>query len=181
MRTSILFLSHNIATGKNHRCALQSAEQQSKLINLDYNYAKKYNYNDDFIVVHKNHLLLGARFMPQGATCGKHPSKIISESFINFNFQAFPNLKILVQNLLQYFFIALLPLTFSACSGKVQTNKLPQTAKYHLPNATAPLKQDIDEATRISFENALKDFFKIKENDNSVNIYKVGIERGHFQ
>lgn len=78
-------------------------------------------------------------------------------------------------------FLLFILILFSACSGKVQTNKLPQTAKYHLPNATTPLKQGIDEATRMSFENALKDFFKIKENDDSVNIYKVGIERGHFQ
>lgn len=181
MRTSISFLSQNIATGKNHCCALQNAEQQSKLINLDYNYAKKYNYNDDFMVDHKNHLLLGVRFTPQGATCGKHPSEIISASFINFNFQAFPNLKILVQNLLQYFFIALLPLTFLACSGKVQTNKIPQTTKYHLPNTTTPLKQGINETTKNDFEETLKEFFKIKENESNVNIYKVGIERGHFQ
>lgn len=38
---------------KNHRCALQSAEPQPKLISLDYNNTKKYNYSDDFKSEHK--------------------------------------------------------------------------------------------------------------------------------
>ncbi|TLD84402.1 hypothetical protein LS70_002305 [Helicobacter sp. MIT 11-5569] len=33
--------------GKIHCCAPQNAEQQSRLISLDYNYTKKYNYNNE--------------------------------------------------------------------------------------------------------------------------------------
>ncbi|MBX7491219.1 hypothetical protein [Helicobacter turcicus] len=73
----------NIATDKNH-CA--SLKGESKLISLDYNYTNKYNYNDDFFNGHKNHLISGARFMPQGSVCGKHPIKLYLNSFLILSF-----------------------------------------------------------------------------------------------
>ncbi|MBX7491240.1 hypothetical protein [Helicobacter turcicus] len=86
------------------------------------------------------------------------------------------------KTLLKLSLIITLSLTFSACSSKVQTNKIPQSTKYHLPNTSITLKSSVDENTKRDFENTLNAFFKTNEKGElESNIYKVGIQRGHFK
>lgn len=91
-------------------------------------------------------------------------------------------------------FIGLFSMLFIAgCSSKVQTNKLPDSKKYHLPTTTTNQTLDIDKKEKDSFESVLQDFFLqdfTYEEDNGIglkrkipnkDIYQIGLERGHFQ
>lgn len=79
----------------------------------------------------------------------------------------------------------------AGCSSKVQTNKLPDSKKYHLPTTTTNQALNIDKKEKDSFESALQDFFSkdfVYEEVNGVrskipnkDIYQIGLERGHFQ
>ncbi|MCX2683542.1 hypothetical protein OQH60_06645 [Campylobacter sp. MIT 21-1685] len=71
--------------------------------------------------------------------------------------------------------------SLSACSSKTQTNKLPNEKKYSLFNSNSNINTTISEKSKNEFEEALKEFFKVKQQEeDSQNIYKIGIERGYF-
>ena len=79
----------------------------------------------------------------------------------------------------------------AGCSSKVQTNKLPDSKKYHLPIVNSERTLSINKKEKDSFESALEDFFLqdfVYEEVNGVrskilnkDIYQIGLERGHFQ
>lgn len=81
--------------------------------------------------------------------------------------------------------ILLLTFLIAGCSSKVQTNKLPDSKKYHLPIVNSERALSINKKEKDSFESVLEDFFlkdfayegKILNKD----IYQIGLERGHFQ
>lgn len=76
---------------------------------------------------------------------------------------------------------------FIACSGYVQTNKIPDETKYFLPKQTKNSNNIIKAEELESFSLHLQNFFKTKnnvenENENEkINIYDVGIKKGYFQ
>lgn len=78
-------------------------------------------------------------------------------------------------------FIAFISLAFfiSACSSKVQTNKIPDEKKYILPYNTQGKEVKINTQNQKSFEEALRAFFKVKDEEQE-NIYDIGLKRGHF-
>ncbi|WP_416861204.1 hypothetical protein [Helicobacter ganmani] len=91
-------------------------------------------------------------------------------------------------------FISLFSMLFIAgCSSKVQTNKLPDSKKYHLPTTNTNQTLNIDKKEKDSFESALQDFFLkdftyeeingtgLKRKIPNKDIYQIGLERGHFQ
>lgn len=75
----------------------------------------------------------------------------------------------------------------SACSGKVQTNKIPAHTKYVLPkkNSNDLKEQALDTKELQTFSIALEEFFKTKtakdeEEQEVTDIYQIGIDRGYF-
>lgn len=95
------------------------------------------------------------------------------------------------QNIL--LFVCLFSILVAGCSSKVQTNKLPDSKKYHLPTTNTNQTLNIDKKEKDSFENALQDFFLkdftyeeingagLKRKIPNKDIYQIGLERGHFQ
>lgn len=79
-------------------------------------------------------------------------------------------------------FALFLPFFLIACSGKVQTNKIPQDTKYHLPNKIESKELSPNKESLNDFKKTLEEFFKIENTDEGRgNIYKTGLERGHFK
>ncbi|SQC36418.1 Uncharacterised protein [Helicobacter fennelliae] len=74
---------------------------------------------------------------------------------------------------------------FIACSGKVQTNKIPNETKYYLPKGVKTSdKVALDSKELQSYSLALEKFFKrnVKaDEEKKQDIYQTGIERGYFQ
>ena len=67
------------------------------------------------------------------------------------------------------------------CSGKVQTNKMPEKKIFHLPTTHKKIEVGISNEVLQDYEKTLQDFFKTKNPDiNEESIYKVGMDRGHF-
>lgn len=78
------------------------------------------------------------------------------------------------------FILALsLAIFFSACSFKTQTNKLPESKKYHFPTNTQEKSHSVSEASKNEYEQALRAFFGVKNTDEQ-SIYEIGLKRGHF-
>lgn len=79
--------------------------------------------------------------------------------------------------------LSLLALLFSACSGKVQTNPLPQEKKFHLPTNSSNSKVNVvSEKDKDDFDTFASEFFnKDKQDELNKSIYYIGIQRGHFQ
>ncbi|GAD17834.1 hypothetical protein [Helicobacter fennelliae] len=84
-------------------------------------------------------------------------------------------------------FISAIPLAFLfiACSGKVQTNKIPNETKYYLPKgAKTSDKVALDSKELQSYSLTLEEFFKrnVKaDEEKKQDIYQTGIKRGYFQ
>lgn len=75
--------------------------------------------------------------------------------------------------------------SFNACSGKVQTNKIPNNTKYHIPkNQKKEQANTLDSKELQSYSIALEEFFKRKTQDDEEkkqDIYQIGIEKGYFR
>lgn len=67
-------MRNNIATGKTH----YPLKRGERLISLDSNYTKKYNYHNEF-GEHTHHLLNGAKFLPQGSSLWQIPQRIVAK------------------------------------------------------------------------------------------------------
>ncbi|HEE9532893.1 TPA: hypothetical protein R8E37_001471 [Campylobacter coli] len=84
-----------------------------------------------------------------------------------------------MKNIINFSFFAFLMIILSACSSKVQTNKLPDEKKYNFPQSKNYKKAKIGDEIVNDFDNSLKDFFKYKEQfEDNKNIYKTGM--GYF-
>lgn len=80
---------------------------------------------------------------------------------------------------------------FTACSGYVQTNKLPNNVKYNLPKkSSSNLRSEALNTKELSeFSATLEEFFGKKRisNDDSEEeaekrgIYQIGIEKEYFK
>lgn len=88
------------------------------------------------------------------------------------------------------FLIFLTTFLFFGCSGKTQINKIPNGAKWHLPNIEEE-KPKINVRYISEYEEYVADFFrqsigtnsglrKCSESQNEIDIYGVGLRRGHF-
>ncbi|OCS21968.1 hypothetical protein CFVI97532_07145 [Campylobacter fetus subsp. venerealis cfvi97/532] len=88
-------------------------------------------------------------------------------------------------------FIAIFALIFVGCSGKVQTNKIPNEKKWNLSAETKKYNPSINTKYISEFEEYASDFFrqnigtnsglrKNYGNDEELDIYGVGLNRGHF-
>lgn len=76
---------------------------------------------------------------------------------------------------------------FSACSGKVQTNKIPNDSKYVLPKLTKKEKIEYVQTQELQdFSIFLEKFFgqkrSITENNENANedFFQIGIDRKYF-
>lgn len=79
---------------------------------------------------------------------------------------------------------------FTACASYTQTNKIPNDKKYYLPDIN---QNNLNNKTTFNsreiqqFSNALEDFFKKNREENkdneeeNINIYQIGIEKGYFK
>lgn len=80
---------------------------------------------------------------------------------------------------------------FTACSGYVQTNKLPNNVKYNLPKkSSSNLRNETLNTKELSeFSATLEEFFGKKRISNDNNdeeaeqrgIYQIGIEKEYFK
>lgn len=70
----------------------------------------------------------------------------------------------------------------SGCSGKVQTNPLPQEKSYVLPNIPMQLRSKVPEKDVLDFDSYARDFFmKKNEGEYQKNIWQIGLEREHYK
>lgn len=72
---------------------------------------------------------------------------------------------------------------FIGCSGKVQTNKIPDDKKYSIPTNYQHIndKEQLLEIEKVKYDEYAKDFFKVqKQEEINRSIYYIGINRGHF-
>lgn len=82
--------------------------------------------------------------------------------------------------------LCLSSLVFFGCSGKVQTNKIPNDKKYHLPKKVQNSTEEYPMDSKVvqSYSVALEEFFKTKKADEDapvvLDIYQVGLDRGYF-
>lgn len=74
-------------------------------------------------------------------------------------------------------------LFFLGCSGKVQTNKIPDDKKYNFP---MEYETNLDITTTLNKEKAkyndyAKDFFKVEQRKEiNKSIYHIGMQKGYF-
>lgn len=79
---------------------------------------------------------------------------------------------------------------FTACASYTQTNKIPNDKKYYLPdtNQNNSMNKTTFNSREIQqFSDALEEFFKKnreeykKDEEENINIYQIGIEKGYFK
>lgn len=68
------------------------------------------------------------------------------------------------------------------CSGKVQTNPLPDVKKYHFPsqNNETQLNTTLNEYG-VLWDEYLREFFNKKNPNISKSIWQIGLERRHYE
>lgn len=80
------------------------------------------------------------------------------------------------------------------CSGKVQTNKIPNEVKWNLPSQTQKYNNNVSSKYLVDFEEYAADFFSQsigtnralnsnlnkKDSGDELDIYSIGLKRGHF-
>lgn len=72
----------------------------------------------------------------------------------------------------------------TSCSGKVQTNPIPESKKYTLPSYKASEQRLIEEVPVVyiqDYDRYAKEFFKADKNKYEKNIFSIGLERGHYE
>lgn len=70
---------------------------------------------------------------------------------------------------------------FSACSGMVQTNPIPNPTKYALPkNPEVELVSVVATKDIKDFDDYARKFFKVHLVDLRKSIWSIGLERGHY-
>lgn len=80
----------------------------------------------------------------------------------------------------KFIFLLSLALLFSACSSKVQTNKIPNDKRYNLPLNSNYKEPKMNEMEKEKFNLTLQDFFSPKEKiEDEANLWKTGM--GYFQ
>lgn len=81
-------------------------------------------------------------------------------------------------NIVLYLFVLI---GFSACSGMVQTNPIPNPTKYALPkNPEIELVSAVSAKDIKDFDNYAREFFKVHLVDLRKSIWSIGLERGHY-
>lgn len=75
------------------------------------------------------------------------------------------------------FFVLTFALFFTACSSKVQTNKIPNDKKYNLPLSSNYKESKMNEMERENFSLILQEFFAPREKiEEEKNLWKTGME-----
>lgn len=95
---------------------------------------------------------------------------------------------------LEFLFICFIPICFImffitffmfGCSGKVQTNKIPNETKYFLPKEVQVKEVGLDSKELQTYSLALDEFFKREiyndDDEKKQDIYQKGIQRGYFK
>ncbi|CAD7289533.1 hypothetical protein LMG7974_01610 [Campylobacter majalis] len=93
-------------------------------------------------------------------------------------------------------FITVIALLFMGCSGKVQTNKIPNEKRWNLPSSSQKYNASISAKQIADFEEYSAEFFNqtigtnkgLNKNSSrnyngsgdELDIYGVGLNRGHF-
>lgn len=70
-----------------------------------------------------------------------------------------------------------------ACTGKVQTNPLPQSSRWVVPpNYTMNLKREVDLEQIESFDIAAESILmRTSRSIDNKSIWQIGIDRGHYE
>lgn len=79
--------------------------------------------------------------------------------------------------------VLVLTFIFIGCSGKVQTNKIPDDKRYSLPKNYKQLndREQLLEIEKVKYDEYARNFFKVQKNEEiERSIYYIGISRGHF-
>ena len=71
-------------------------------------------------------------------------------------------------------------LTFAACSGKVQTNPIPNPKKYRLPHSVEILTTEVKAKYIEDYDEYARNFFNARVVQLKKSIWSIGLERGHF-
>ncbi|TEY00715.1 hypothetical protein [Campylobacter sp. US33a] len=71
----------------------------------------------------------------------------------------------------------------SACSGKVQTNPIPDPKKYSFPKQSIDYKPttDVPQKYIVDYDDYVKKFFKSDAKNAIKSIWSIGLERGHYE
>ncbi|OEZ15048.1 hypothetical protein [Campylobacter jejuni] len=79
-------------------------------------------------------------------------------------------------------FLFLLIAVFLGCSGKVQTNPIPEPKKYSLPKIgwEDRLITEVPKKYIEDYDNYAKNFFKADPKEYKRSIWSIGLERGHY-
>ena len=81
----------------------------------------------------------------------------------------------------KYVFLGLCVFLFGACSGKVQTNPIPNPTKYSFPKNTTPkLTTIVPQEDIKDYDNYAREFFNLRIVDYKKSIWSIGLERGHY-
>lgn len=83
------------------------------------------------------------------------------------------------------FFMLFITFFMLGCSGKVQTNKIPNETKYFLPKEVEVKQVGLDSKELQTYSFALDEFFKREiqsdDDEKKQDIYQKGIQRGYFK
>lgn len=81
-----------------------------------------------------------------------------------------------------FIFYGFVLFAFIGCSGKVQTNPLPQDKAYVLPDIPMQLRSKVQIQDVIDFDSYAREFFmKRKYGDFEKSIWQIGLEREHYK
>jgi len=73
-------------------------------------------------------------------------------------------------------------LVMSGCSGKVQTNPLPEEVAYHIPNRSLQLKPEVNEtAIAQEFDRFVAEMMRSLESGEPEDIFSIGYRRKDLQ
>ena len=83
---------------------------------------------------------------------------------------------------LKCFLASSIVILFVGCSGKVQTDPLPDVRKYHFPGNSKEkeLNTTLNEYG-LMWNEFLREFFIKNSSDISKNIWQIGLERKHYE